>query len=215
MVVASLTNTLADFATRVIGDLGLPGVFLLMFASSACIPIPSEVTMLFTGFNVSEGHYPLVAAIAVAIAGELVGSTLTYVLGYRGREGLLETGRIRLLRVSPEHLAVADRWFERYGSIAVFFARMIPLVRSFISISAGAARMQYRRFIALTFGGVLIWDVAGILAGKAARDNWPDIKDKLHYVDYAVVAVILMGLAYLVVRRLRGPGDDSAPDAAV
>jgi membrane protein DedA with SNARE-associated domain len=211
VAVASITNALADFATNVIGDLGLPGVFLLMFASSACIPIPSEVTMLFTGFNVSEGEYALIVAILVAVVAELVGSTVTYAIGRRGRDSLLETGRLpRIIRISPEHLAVADRWFEKYGSVAVFFARMIPLVRSFISISAGAAHMQYRRFILLTLGGVVIWDTAGITAGKAARDNWTDIKDKLHYVDYAVVALILLGIGYLVVRRLR-----TAPDAAV
>src|SRR6201991_2778115 len=85
LVLASVTDKLADFATRVVGDLGLPGVFLLMVPESACIPIPSEATMLFAGFNVSEGKFSLVAAVAVGVAGNLVGSSLAYAVGYYGR----------------------------------------------------------------------------------------------------------------------------------
>jgi membrane protein DedA with SNARE-associated domain len=214
IVLGSVTNALADFATRVIGDLGLPGVFVLMTATASCIPIPSEVTMLFTGFNVSEHEYTLLAALSVAVAAELVGSTIAYTVGYYGRTGVLEKHG-KKLRLKPHHLEITDRWFARYGSAAVFFARMIPLVRSFISISAGIARMPYPRFIVLTFCGVLPWDLAGILAGKAARDNWTDIKDKLHYVDYGVVAAIVAGAIYLIVRRSRGSGGGPAPDAAV
>lgn len=214
VVIASVTNALADFATRVIGDLGLPGVFGLMTATASCIPIPSEVTMLFTGFNVSEGKYTVLAALAVGVGGELVGSTISFAIGYYGRTELLEKHG-KVLRLKPHHLELTDRWFARYGSVAVAFARLIPLVRSFISISAGVARMPYRRFIALTFLGVLPWDLAWILAGRSARDNWPDIKDKLHYVDFAVVAIIVGAAIYLVARRARGGGDGPAPDAAV
>jgi membrane protein DedA with SNARE-associated domain len=198
LVLASVTDKLADFATRVVGDLGLPGVFLLMVPESACIPIPSEATMLFAGFNVSEGKFSLVAAVAVGVAGNLVGSSLAYAVGYYGRLELLD--RHKVFHVKPEHLALTERWFERWGSWAVFFSRMLPIVRTFISLPAGAARMPFGRFIALTFAGCVPWVLALTLVGKAARDNWTSWKDHLHYVDYTVAVLIVLGVAYLAVR---------------
>ena len=198
LVLASVTDKLADFATRVVGDLGLPGIFLLMVPESACIPIPSEATMLFAGFNVSEGRFSLAAAVAVGVAGNLVGSSIAYAVGYYGRLELLE--RHRVFHVKPEHLAITERWFERWGSWAVFFSRMLPIVRTFISLPAGAARMPFGRFIALTFAGCVPWVLALTLVGRAARDNWTDWKDHLHYVDYAVAVIIVAGVVYLAVR---------------
>src|SRR6195256_6899676 len=101
LTLAAITDKLADFATRVVGDLGLPGIFLLMVPESACIPIPSEATMLFAGFNVSEGKYSLFAAVAVGSIANLVGSWIAYAVGYYGRvEGL---GRSKLFHVQPAH----------------------------------------------------------------------------------------------------------------
>ena len=145
LVLASVTDRLATFATNVVGDLGLPGVFLLMMAESACIPIPSEATMLFAGFNVHQGEYPLWAAVAVGSAANLVGSWIAYAVGYYGRLELLEKHG-KLLHITPSHLAWADRWFERYGAPAVFFSRMLPIIRTFISLPAGVARMPFWQF---------------------------------------------------------------------
>jgi membrane protein DedA with SNARE-associated domain len=213
LVLASVTDRLAEWATNVVGDLGLPGVFLLMVPESACIPIPSEATMLFAGFNVSEGKYALWEAVLVASAANLVGSMIAYAAGYYGRLELLE--RQKFIHISPKHLAWADSWFARYGSWAVFFSRMLPVVRTFISLPAGIARMPFGRFCALTFLGALPWNLALTLAGKSARDDWDNIKDKLHYVDYAVVALILAGAAFLVARWWRNRGGGSpAPDVS-
>jgi len=213
LVNASITDKLADFATGVVGDLGLPGIFLLMAPESAGIPIPSEPTMLFAGFNVSDGKYSLVAAVLVASVANLVGSWVAYAVGYYGREGILEKHG-RKLHIKPSQLAWADRWFEKYGSAAVFFSRMLPVIRTFISFPAGAAKMPIVRFSVLTFLGAVPWNLALVLAGRAARDNWTDIKDKLHYVDYAVVALVLLGAAYLLVRFLRRRSADPAVGAA-
>lgn len=213
LVNASITDKLADFATGVVGDLGLPGIFLLMTPESAGIPIPSEPTMLFAGFNVSDGKYSLVAAVLVASVANLVGSWVAYAVGYYGREGILEKHG-RKLHIKASQLAWADRWFEKYGSAAVFFSRMLPVIRTFISFPAGAAKMPIVRFSVLTFLGAVPWNLALVLAGRAARDNWTDIKDKLHYVDYAVVALVLLGAAYLLVRFLRRRSADPAVGAA-
>ena len=138
LVLASLTDPLVRFATNVVGDLGLGGVFVLMLLESACVPIPSEATMLLAGFNVHNGDYSLLAITVLGVAGNLIGSWIAYAVGYYGRLELLERHG-RVLHVKPEHLAWADRWFERYGAATVFFTRMLPIVRTFISLPAGVA----------------------------------------------------------------------------
>src|SRR3954467_4549742 len=114
-VLASITDPIVEFATNVVGDLGVPGIFLLMLPESACIPIPSEATMLFAGFNVAEGKYSLFAAVSVGVVANVIGSWIAYAVGYYGRVDLLEKHG-KKLHVKPEHLEWADRWFERYGS---------------------------------------------------------------------------------------------------
>src|SRR4051794_20455802 len=142
---ASITDPLVNLAVDAVDAMGLPGVFLLMVLESACIPIPSEATMLFTGFNVAKGHYSLFAAVAVGSVANLVGSWIAYAVGYYGRVDVLEKhGRKVGIRMS--HLETADRWFERHGDATVFFARMLPIVRTFISLPAGIARMPFWRF---------------------------------------------------------------------
>ena len=201
------------FATGVVADLGLPGIFVLMLLESACIPIPSEATMLFAGFNVSRGEYSLLAVTAVGSVANLVGSWVAYAVGYFGRVEVLERHG-RKLHVRPSHLAWADRWFERYGDATVFFTRMLPIIRTFISLPAGVARMPFWRFSILTLVGCVPWVLMLTYIGVKAGDNWVRWKDSLHYVDYAVAAAIVLGIAYLVVRRRAGGADDEpAADA--
>jgi membrane protein DedA with SNARE-associated domain len=212
LVLASVTDKLAEFATNVVGDLGLPGIFLLMVPESACIPIPSEATMLFAGFNVSEGKYSLFAAVAVGSIANLVGSWIAYAVGYYGRVEVLE--RYKIFHIKPEHLAITERWFERWGSWAVFFSRMLPIVRTFISLPAGVARMPFWRFSALTLAGCVPWILMLTLVGKAARDNWDQWKDRLHYVDYGIAAIIVVGVVWLALRWWRARRARLATDAA-
>jgi membrane protein DedA with SNARE-associated domain len=180
-----------------------------MVAESACIPIPSEATMLFAGFNVSKGEYSLLAVALVGTAANLVGSWIAYAIGYYGRIELLETHG-RKLHITPEQLRWADRWFERYGSAAVFFSRMLPIIRTFISLPAGVARMPFWRFTVLTVVGCFPWVFMLAFIGKQVGANWEDWKNSLHYVDYTVLALIVVGIAYLLVRRRR---DRSRPAA--
>ncbi len=212
LILASVTDKLADWATGVVGDLGLPGIFLLMAPESACIPIPSEPTMLFAGFNVHEGEYSVFAAVLVASVANLVGSWIAYAAGYYGRLELLE--RHHVFHVSPAQIARAERWFERYGAATVFFARMLPIVRTFISLPAGVARMRLSTFSVLTFLGAVPWNLGLVLVGRAAAEHWDDWKDRLHYVDYAVAALILAGIAYLALRWRRNRGRPADVPAA-
>ena len=202
LVLASVTDRLVEFATNVVGDLGIAGIFALMVPESACIPIPSEATMLFAGFNVSKGEYTLLAAVAAGVAANVIGSWIAYAIGYFGRVELLERHGNKL-HIKKEHIAWADRWFSRHGEATVFFARMLPIVRTFISLPAGAARMPFWRFTLFTTLGCIPWVFMLAFVGKQAGDNWTKWKDSLHYVDYAVLALIVVGIVYLVVRNRR------------
>ena len=210
-VTASLTEPLVNFATDLIGSIGYAGIFVLMTLESACIPIPSEATMLFAGFKVSDGDLTMFGVVAAGVLGNLVGSWIAYAAGYYGRVELLE--RNRLIHVNPKHLATADRWFENYGPATVFFSRMLPIIRTFISLPAGVAKMPFLRFSVLTFLGCLPWVFALAYIGKQVGANWTDWKDSLHYVDYAVVALIVAGIALLVLRRRGGRGGPVEPAA--
>jgi membrane protein DedA with SNARE-associated domain len=213
LVIASLTDPIVEFAVDVVDALGLPGIFLLMVAESACIPIPSETTMLFAGFNVARGEYSLIAVVATGTAANVVGSWIAYAVGYYGRIDVLEKHG-RKLHVKPSHLAWADDWFARYGSATVFFARLLPIVRTFISLPAGVARMPFWRFTLLTALGCVPWMLMLTLIGRAVGDNWEQWKDKLHYVDYAVAAALVLAALWLLLRKRRERRDRRAAGEA-
>jgi membrane protein DedA with SNARE-associated domain len=202
-VVASLTDPIVQFAVDVIDKLGLPGIFALMVAESACIPIPSEATMLFAGFNVAQGHYSLLAVVAVGTAANVVGSWIAYGVGYYGRIDILEKHG-KKLHIKKSHLEWADRWFEKYGSWTVFLTRMLPIIRTFISLPAGVARMPFWRFTLFTVAGCIPWIFMLTFVGKQVGDNWKSWQASLHYVDYAIAALIVVGIVYLVLRNRHG-----------
>ncbi len=153
-----IVDPLVNFATDLIGAIGYAGIFVLMLLESACIPIPSEATMLFAGFKVNDGDLTLIGIVTAGVLGNLVGSWLAYAAGYYGRLELLE--RHHVFHVNPKHLATADRWFQRHGEATVFFTRMLPIIRTFISLPAGVARMPFWRFTAFTLAGCIPWVLA-------------------------------------------------------
>ena len=201
-LLGSITDPIVDLAVDVVDAIGLLGIFILMVLESACIPVPSEATMLFAGFNVSAGEYSLFAAVAVGSFANLVGSWIAYAVGYYGRVDVLEKHG-KKLHIKKSHLEWADRWFERHGDATVFFTRMLPIIRTFISLPAGVARMPFWRFSALTLAGCIPWVLMLTVIGQQAGANWESWKDSLHYVDYAVAAGIVIGVVWLVVRNRR------------
>jgi membrane protein DedA with SNARE-associated domain len=221
VVLASLSDKvvepIVDVATEFIGSAGVAAVFLLMALESACIPIPSEAIMLFAGFSVSNGDLTLFGVVTAGVLGNLVGSWIAYAVGYYGRLDLLEKNK--LIHISPKQLRWADDWFERYGAPTVFFSRMLPIVRTFISLPAGVAKMPFWRFTIYTLAGCIPWVLMLALIGQSVGDNWEDWRHKLGYLDYAVLAAIVVGIVYLVVKRRRrgsGPGEggSDAPSGA-
>ena len=213
-LLGSITDPIVDIAVDVVDAIGLLGIFILMVLESACIPVPSEATMLFAGFNVSDGEYSLFAAVAVGSVANLVGSWIAYAVGYYGRVDVLEKHG-KKLHIKKSHLEWADRWFERHGDATVFFTRMLPIIRTFISLPAGVARMPFWRFSVLTLAGCVPWVLMLTFIGQQAGDNWESWKDSLHYVDYAVAAAIVIGVIYLLVRKRReDPPADTATEGA-
>jgi membrane protein DedA with SNARE-associated domain len=204
-VTDKVVEPIVDLATEFIGSAGVVAVFCLMTLESACIPIPSEAIMLFAGFAVSKGELSLFGIVAAGVLGNLAGSWIAYAVGYYGRLDLLEKNK--LIHISPKHLRWADSWFERYGSFTVFFSRMLPIIRTFISLPAGVARMPFWRFTALTVLGSIPWVLALALVGEKVGDNWEDWRHKLGYLDYLVAAAIVVGVIYWIVKRRRGGAD--------
>jgi membrane protein DedA with SNARE-associated domain len=205
LIHASITDPIVNLAVDVVDAIGLLGVFVLMVLESACIPVPSEATMLFAGFNVANGEYSLLAVTAVGVAANVVGSWIAYGVGYFGRVDLIEKHGRKVL-IKPHHLKKADDWFERYGDATVFFSRMLPIIRTFISLPAGVARMPFWRFTVLTTLGCIPWVFLLAFIGKQVGANWEEWKDSLHYVDYAVVALVVLGIVVLIVRNRRERG---------
>ena len=219
LVLASVTESLVNTAAHFVRDAGYPAIFLLMAADAACIPIPSEATMMFAGFAVASPdqahhHLSLALVVLVGVLGNLVGSWIAWGVGYAGRVELVERHG-KWLHLKPSHLAWADRWFQRYGAPAVFFSRMIPVVRTFISLPAGIARMPFVKFTLLTIAGCVPWVLAWALVGHAVGSDWTSIRHSLEYVDYAVVILVAVAIVWAIVRaRRRGRGDSAEPAAA-
>ncbi len=207
LVLASVTESIVNGTWHFVRDAGLPAIFVLMALGSACIPIPSEVVMLFAGFAVADPgssgahhHLTMTGIILAGLLGTLVGSWIAYGVGRGGRLELFERHG-HLVHMGPAQIERADRWFQRYGDPAVLFGRMVPLIRAFVSLPAGIARMPLGRFTVLTTIGSIPWVVALAFAGKALGSDWESVRKGFEYVDYAIVACIVVGIGYFVVRR--------------
>lgn len=198
----SLVNDLVTWCTNIIAVFGLPGIFVLMLLESACVPIPAEATMMFAGFAVSQGKLGLAAAIAVGVAGNVAGAWLVYYLGlYGGRPLIDRYGRYMLLR--PEHVELTERWFARYGPLSVVVCRLLPGVRSFVSLPAGVARMPIWRFTLYTALGSLPFVAFLAWLGVKVGANWRAIEQSFKWLDYAVVAGLVALVIWAVARRMR------------
>jgi membrane protein DedA with SNARE-associated domain len=218
LVLASISESLFNVASEFVGETGLAAVFVLMVAESACIPIPSEATMLFAGFAVTNPgaahnhHLTLVGIVLAGVLGNLVGSWIAYGVGRFGRLELIERHG-HWLHLKPSHIAWADRWFERYGAPAIFFSRMVPIIRTFISLPAGVAKMPFARFTMLTLAGIVPWVLGLALAGEALGSEWKSVRKGFDYVDYTVVVLVVIAIVYAVIRRRRGRSDTGDPAA--
>jgi membrane protein DedA with SNARE-associated domain len=202
----SLLAPVAAWIVGVISAAGYAGVAGLMALESACIPLPSEVIMPFAGYLASTGRFSLVLAATAGAVGCNVGSTLAYAVGARGGRPLVERwGRTILL--SPGDLDRAERFFRRFGGPAVLIGRLLPVVRTFIALPAGIARMPQLPFQIYTFIGSWPWCYALAYVGYLLGERWdsdPRLRAVMHRFDLAIAALLVLGLCWFVWRHLRG-----------
>ncbi|MBV9003497.1 MAG: DedA family protein [Solirubrobacterales bacterium] len=197
-----MTAPLVNLATSVIGSLGYAGVAALT-AMTAVVGVPgTEPVMLFAGFDVYRGELTLVGIILAGVAGDMLGASVAYAIGYYGRRELLERQGSKL-HVNPRRLDRAHRWFERYGAPVIFVSRCVPFARAAFPYAAGVAEMPFVPFFAFAALGSIVWITALGVLGREVGQNWQSWRHHLEYVDYAVVAIVVLGIAWLIVRRVR------------
>ncbi len=196
----SILGTVADLITMILATAGLAGVFGLMVVESFGLPpVPSEVILPFTGFLIASGTFPLVGAVLAALLGGLVGSFAGYAVGrwWRDRITGLGVGRLRL---EPRHLERMDRFFARRGEVTVGVARLLPVVRSYISYPAGTAKMNPVRFGVYTLLGSIPFTLALIYAGMVLRSDWPLVSSYFSLLDYPLIAIVAIVVVLIVLQ---------------
>jgi membrane protein DedA with SNARE-associated domain len=195
-MIEKLVGILATWIISVISSLGYGGVVLLMAIESACIPLPSEIIMPFSGFLVFKGEMVLWAVALAGAVGCVVGSIPAYYLGMFGGRPLVEKYGKWVL-ISHRDLHLADRWFARHGEITIFIGRLLPVVRTFIAFPAGIARMNMMKFIVYTFTGSFIWCYLLAYAGMKAGANWEALKVYFHQFHHVIVIAGVVFVVYL------------------
>lgn len=209
----SLIEWGTDFILDIIRTLSYPGIIFLMALESACMPVPSEIVMPFAGFLVfrDEG-FSIWGVTAAGTIGNLIGSVIAYWVGMKaGRPLILKYGRYFLIR--EKHLDWAENWFCKYGDPAIFFSRMLPIIRTFISLPAGMARMRFDKFIIFTTIGSIPWNFALTYAGYVMGERWESIMDFFETLDILVIIAVIIVVAFLIRQYLKNNRKD-AEDAA-
>lgn len=200
-----------DWATEVIDSIGLLGVAVLVALESVIPPLPSELILLLAGFNVDQGNFSFLGAVVAATVGSVVGALILFALG-----ALLSEERLmwllhkvgRFVGFTTKDVDRGFDWFERHGAPVVFFGRLIPLVRSAVSVPAGAARMPLAKFVLWTALGSAVWNVVWVAIGQILGDQWEKADawaGTFQYVAVGLVAVVGLGLIVRNLRRRRFP----------
>jgi membrane protein DedA with SNARE-associated domain len=202
MVIIEILSPIVQFITSTISALGYGGIFVLMILESALIPIPSEIIMPFSGFLVSAGKMGAVAVILAGSFGNLVGSIATYFLGIKlGRAFLIKYGKYILFR--PHHLVFTEQLFHKYGERIVFVGRLLPVVRTYISLPAGIGRTNFFKFVVYTLAGSLIWNTILTYAGIQLGHNWKHIDQYSRYLDIIAIVAVIAFVVWIIYNRKR------------
>jgi len=196
-LITHIIELIVHFVTATISRAGYPGVFVLMLFESACIPIPSEIIMPFSGFLVSLGKFNLFWITITGAAGNLAGAVITYLIGYYGgRPFVLKYGKYFFIKEKEVHHA--EKFFERWGDFAVFMARNLPIVRTFISLPAGVAEMNFIKFSIYSFIGSIPWCFALAYVGMVLGSNWMIIRKYGDIIDIVVGVGIVIFIGKII-----------------
>ena len=201
----NLPAAIAGFVIATISAGGYLGIVALMAIESACIPLPSEIIMPFSGYLVSTGRFDLILAATAGAVGCNVGSTVAYFVGRHGGRPLVERWGAYIF-MSRRELEAADRFFARFGGFAVLIGRLLPVIRTFIALPAGIARMKQLPFQVYTFVGSWPWCFALAYVGYRLGQRWdsdPRLREIMHRFDYLVLALIVLAAGFFLWHRLR------------
>jgi len=209
--VDALIEPVIQLMERWVEQYGYVAIFLLMLAESACIPFPSEVTMLVGGWYAADGTLNFFWVGAAGVMGNLVGSWIAYGVGRTtGRELLDRYGRYIFIR--KHDIDKAEIWWEKYGEAATFFSRLLPVIRTFISLPAGIARMPFGKFTIYTFLGCIPWTFGLTYAGVLVQDNWHRILGYFDLPTLIIGGLVLLAIAYFLIKRRRDRNRASDPE---
>jgi membrane protein DedA with SNARE-associated domain len=197
-----IISVLTNFIVNIISSLGYPGVALLMGIESACIPLPSEIIAPFAGYLAYAGKFSLWGIALAGGIGSMIGSWVTYEIGKHGGRPLVEKYGKYIL-ISRHDLDIADKFFAKHGNLSTFIGRLLPVVRTFISLPAGISRVPLKSFLAYSFIGSVIWTYLLAYFGMKLGENWSILRDKLHGFDTAIIILIILGGIWWVWRHIK------------
>jgi len=206
-MVFEFLSLVSGLIIKTISGLGYLGVFFLMAIESANIPLPSEVIMPFAGYLVFAGRFHLFWAAFWGALGCLFGSVLSYYIGFFGGRPLIERYG-KFLLISRRDLERASLWFAKYGEWAIFFSRLLPVIRTYISFPAGIARMNFLRFCLYSFAGSFLWTLVFTYLGLKLGENWMVIKESLKQFDLLVIVIIILGIGWYVWQHIKNSRSD-------
>ena len=199
-IVFEILRPVIDLVISFISTTGYVGIFLLMILESALIPIPSEIIMPFSGFLVTSGKFHPFAVIIAGSLGNLVGSILTYYVGIKfGRAFIIKYGKYIFFK--ENHLEFTDKLFKKYGDRISFVGRLLPLIRTYVSLPAGIGKTNLAKFVFYTFAGSVIWNTMLTYAGMQLGNNWENIDKYSIYLDIAAVLAIVVFIVWIISKR--------------
>lgn len=196
-LIEEIIAILSRFVIATISQFGYTGILITMAIESACIPLPSEIIMPFSGYLVSTGQFSMLGVTLAGAVGNVVGSIIAYYAGMWGGRPFVERYGPYVL-ISHHDLDVADHWFAKYGEAAVFLSRMLPVVRTFISFPAGIAKMHFPRFVLFTFVGALPWCYLLAYIGVKMGERWEQLRAYFHQFDIAIGLLMAVALGYFL-----------------
>jgi membrane protein DedA with SNARE-associated domain len=201
-MIAEILSQIAGLIIKIISESGYLGITLLMTLESACIPIPSEIIMPFSGYLVFLGRFSLLAVIFWGAVGNLLGSIIAYWVGvFGGRPFIERYGKYVLLR--QEELDRAQRFFGKYGNLSIFFSRLLPIIRTFISFPAGIAKMRFGKFCFYTFIGSLFWSAILAYIGVFLGENWEIVGTYFRKFDWLIAILLIVFIVLFLYKKLR------------
>ncbi len=201
-----MVELVGSWIIHFIGALGYFGVFILMTMESACIPIPSEVTMPFSGSLIASGQFNFWFLVIVGTLGNLTGSLLSYWLGAWGQEAVVRKVIIKYgkyLLISEHEYDRSERWFRNHGELMVFASRILPVLRTFISLPAGVAKMKLKKFITYTVVGCFIWTAVLTEIGVVLGNNWKSLEVYFRKFDVIIVVAVVAVVVWYVWHKLK------------